>query len=90
MCISRRGLNIYDLYSDAFIPTSPNLQGIAYTKSATGKFVGTTCSVNSSSVSVALPTVDASVLSAGIGSVASSQPFSLQLSCSVGAKVASR
>lgn len=58
-----------------------------YSGSATGTFVGATCSVSQPSVAVTLPNVSTGALSSRVGSTAGSQPFSLSFNCSAGAKV---
>jgi type 1 fimbria pilin len=80
-------LVIYDYYFNNYFWVS-DYQGNAYSGSATGKFIGSTCSVNRTEIPVSLPTADTRAFSAGIGTVAASQSFNLSLACSAGSKVA--
>lgn len=57
-----------------------------YTGAASGRIVHA-CSINQPDNTVTLPTVNRSAFSAGVGSVASPQSFSLVFSCSSGAQV---
>ncbi|MEZ0600691.1 fimbrial protein [Paraburkholderia sp. IW21] len=58
-----------------------------YTGATTGTLTQVTCSVSQPKLTVPLPTVHSSVLSAGVGATAGSQAFALSLQCSPGAKV---
>jgi type 1 fimbria pilin len=62
-------------------------QSPLYTGSATGTLTHATCSVGQTDLAVLLPTADTRAFSAGVGTVAAPQPFSLSFACTTGAKV---
>ncbi|MFM0736873.1 fimbrial protein [Paraburkholderia xenovorans] len=63
------------------------LSGFAYSGSASGTFMGATCSVSQPALTVQLPTVSTLALSSGVGTVTGPIAVPLSLNCTSGAKV---
>jgi type 1 fimbria pilin len=62
-------------------------QGYLYNGTASGTIRQQSCSVQNSAQAITLPTVTTRSLDSGAGTVAGSQPFSVDLSCAAGAQV---
>ena len=62
-------------------------QGHRYNGTASGTIRQQSCSVQNSAQAITLPTVTTRSLDSGAGTVAGSQPFSVDLSCAAGAQV---
>ncbi|SAL40609.1 type-1 fimbrial protein subunit A [Caballeronia choica] len=74
-------------YNSDFQPGASWTQAPVYTGTASGTIRQQSCSVQNSAQAITLPTVTTRSLDSGAGTVAGSQPFSVDLSCAAGAQV---